>query len=60
MEDEDYSVKSEFYDWVNDISQPRSYWDELRKQQEDEVMMNKDPKKDDMRNMIKKYDIIFS
>ncbi|VVB08615.1 unnamed protein product [Arabis nemorensis] len=60
MEDEDYSGESEFYDWVNDISQPRSYWDELRKQREDEVKMNKDPKKNDMRNMIKKYDIIFS
>ncbi|KFK31616.1 hypothetical protein AALP_AA6G136300 [Arabis alpina] len=53
MEDE-YSVESEYYDWISGISQPRSYWDGLRKQREKEIMMNKDPKKDYMRDMIKK------
>lgn len=53
-EDEECIGASEYYDWVSDISRPRSYWDDLRKQREVEVM-NKDSEKDDIRKLIKKY-----
>ncbi|CAH2046449.1 unnamed protein product [Thlaspi arvense] len=50
MEDEDYIGEIEYYDWVSDISRPRSYWEDLRKQRELEVIEYS--KKDDIRNMI--------
>ncbi|XP_010495679.1 PREDICTED: GRIP1-associated protein 1-like [Camelina sativa] len=48
---EDYNGESMYYDWISDISRPRSYWEALKKQRELEVM-NKSSEKDDMRNLI--------
>ncbi|XP_023637637.1 uncharacterized protein LOC17876118 [Capsella rubella] len=51
-ENEDYFGENTLYDdWIRDISRPRSYWEALRKQREDEVM-NKNAEKDDLQNMI--------
>ncbi|CAA7014864.1 unnamed protein product [Microthlaspi erraticum] len=51
---EDYNGESEFHDWARYISKPRSYWDDLRKQRELEVMNEEESKKDDIiHNLIK-------
>lgn len=51
---EELNGESTYYDWISDISRPRSYWEELKKQRELEVM-NKNSEKDDLRNLIKMY-----
>ncbi|KAG7532717.1 hypothetical protein ISN45_Aa08g003770 [Arabidopsis thaliana x Arabidopsis arenosa] len=51
-ESEDYNGESMYHDWISDISRPRSYWEDLKKERELEVM-NKNSEKDDMWNLIK-------
>lgn len=42
------------YDWVNDISRPRSYWEDLRKERYLEVL-NGESEKKDICNLIERY-----
>ncbi|XP_002863550.2 uncharacterized protein LOC9299626 isoform X2 [Arabidopsis lyrata subsp. lyrata] len=51
-ENEDYDGESVYHDWISDVSRPRSYWEDLKKERELEVM-NKNSEKDDMWNLIK-------
>lgn len=53
-ENEDYNGESVYHDWISDVSRPRSYWEDLKKERELEVM-NKNSEKDDMWNLIKWY-----
>ncbi|WZY78099.1 hypothetical protein YC2023_024483 [Brassica napus] len=56
---EDYSGESVNYDWVSHISRPRSYWDDLRKERELEII-KKLSKKDDIFQKLIKERTVFS
>ncbi|KAG2301851.1 hypothetical protein Bca52824_030502 [Brassica carinata] len=58
-ENEDYSGESVNYDWVSHISRPRSYWDDLRKERELEII-KKHSKKDDIFQKLIKERTVFS
>ncbi|CAH8296246.1 unnamed protein product [Eruca vesicaria subsp. sativa] len=58
-EHEDYSGESVNYDWVSPISRPRSYWDDLRKERELEII-KKHSKKDDIFQKLIKEKTVFS
>ncbi|VYS69299.1 unnamed protein product [Arabidopsis thaliana] len=51
-ENEDCNREIMYYDWISDISRPRSYWEDLKKQRVLEVM-NNISEKGDMWNLIK-------
>ena len=59
MEGEDeyeyYSGESVNYDWVSHISRPRSYWDDLRKERELEIIKKLSKKDDIFQKLIKEY-----
>lgn len=52
---EDYSGESVNYDWVSHISRPRSYWDDLRKERELEIIKKLSKKDDIFQKLIKEY-----
>ncbi|KAJ0242537.1 RING finger PFF0165c-like protein [Hirschfeldia incana] len=55
----DYSGESVNYDWVSHISRPRSYWNDLRKERELEII-KKHSKKDDIFQKLIKERTVFS
>lgn len=52
---EDYSGESVSYDWVSHISRPRSYWDDLRKERELEIIKKHSKNDDIFQKLIKEY-----
>lgn len=52
---EDYSGESVNYDWVSHISRPRSYWDDLRKERELEIIKKLSKKDDIFQKLINEY-----
>ncbi|KAH0898999.1 hypothetical protein HID58_048567 [Brassica napus] len=55
----DYSGDSVNYDWVSHISRPRSYWDDLRKERELEII-KRHSKNDDIFQKLIKEKTVFS